>query len=129
MRLTVKSRTHTTKLTCLVLCLIATLGSGAAAQTTGSKAPGWLCAKALDTRIPAGKPTLRGLQTGSTRISAVFVRNSGVKRRRFAPFGRGQSGHGGRKVSIPRYPIESAGLSLGNRERVMPEDFESGEFV
>jgi acetyl esterase/lipase len=33
-----KSSTQTTRLTCLVLCLVATLGSGAAAQTSGAKA-------------------------------------------------------------------------------------------
>lgn len=33
-----KTRTHTTRLTCLVLCLVATLGTGAAAQTSRPKA-------------------------------------------------------------------------------------------
>jgi acetyl esterase/lipase len=37
MGLLMKMRTQTRRLTCLVLCLIATLGSGAAAQTSGPK--------------------------------------------------------------------------------------------
>ena len=38
MGLPMKTKTQTRRLSCLVLCLIATLGSGAAAQTSGLKA-------------------------------------------------------------------------------------------